>query len=177
MDHNDFTPTTPRKQYPLHPGQTHASPLYTQLPLEEYEAIMKENKALKQANKNMAESVAELESMRQKEVELDMRERELKENKFVFSILAEHKKAKEKYPVFCDDFTGAREMFVLDELDRWRKINSSAPYHADAILNEEILEALEAYKQGDLKSCLQELAQCGAVILRMMQFVENEMEA
>jgi len=165
-----------QKQYPLHPGQTHASPLYTQLPLEEYEALMKENKALKQANKNMAESVAELESMRQKEVELDMRERELKENKFVFSILAEHKKAKEKHQVFCDDFTGAREIFVLDELDRWRKINSSAPYHADAILNEEILEAISAYQCGDFENCMLELAQCGAVILRMMEYVAKEMK-
>ena len=70
-----------QKQYPLHPGQTHASPLYTQLPLEEYEALMKENKALKQANKNLTESVAELDAMRLKEVELDMRERELKEER------------------------------------------------------------------------------------------------
>lgn len=164
------------KEYPLHPGQTHASPLYTQLPLEEYEALMKENKALKQANKNLTESVAELEAMRQKEFELDMRERELKENKFVFSILTELKKAKEKFPVFCDDFTGAREWFIVDELERWRKVNIVAPYHADAILNEEILEALEAYKQGDMKHCLEELAQCGAVILRMMEYVAKEMK-
>lgn len=166
-----------QKQYPLHPGQTHASPLYTQLPLEEYEALMKENKALKQANKNLTESVSELDAMRLKEVDLDMRERELKENKFVFSILTELKIAKEKFPVFCDDFTGAREWFIVDELERWRKVNSGAPYHADAILNEEILEALEAYKQGDKEHCLQELAQCGAVILRMMEFVYKEMEA
>ena len=39
------------KQYPLHPGQTHASPLYTQLPLEEYEALMKENARMKEALK------------------------------------------------------------------------------------------------------------------------------
>lgn len=88
-----------------------------------------------------------------------------------------HREACAKHTKFCDDFTGARERFIVDELERWRKVNSCAPYHADAILNEEILEALEAYKQGDLKHCLQELAQCGAVILRMMQFVENEMEA
>jgi cell division septum initiation protein DivIVA len=50
----------PKDNYPLHPGQTHADPLYAQIPLEEYEALMKENKALKQANKNLIESVAEL---------------------------------------------------------------------------------------------------------------------
>lgn len=40
-----------QKQYPLHPNQTHASPLYTQLPLEEYEAIMKENARMKETLK------------------------------------------------------------------------------------------------------------------------------
>ena len=35
------------KHYPLHPGQTHAQPLYAQIPLEEYESLMAENKKLK----------------------------------------------------------------------------------------------------------------------------------
>ena len=35
------------KDYPLHPGQTHAQPLYAQIPLEEYESLMAENKRLK----------------------------------------------------------------------------------------------------------------------------------
>ena len=35
------------KDYPLHPGQTHAQPLYAQIPLEEYERLMAENKRLK----------------------------------------------------------------------------------------------------------------------------------
>lgn len=33
--------------YPLHPGQTHVEPLYVNIPLEEYESIMQENKRLK----------------------------------------------------------------------------------------------------------------------------------
>jgi hypothetical protein len=37
----------PKYDYPLHPGQTHAQPLYAQIPLEEYEHIMEENKRLK----------------------------------------------------------------------------------------------------------------------------------
>ena len=68
----------PKDNYPLHPGQTHVQPLYTQIPLEEYEHIMNENRALKQANKNLTESIAELEQMKQKEVELDMKESRLK---------------------------------------------------------------------------------------------------
>ena len=41
------------KNYPLHPGQTHAQPLYTQLPLEEYENLMDEIKYLRQTNEMM----------------------------------------------------------------------------------------------------------------------------
>ena len=37
----------PKNEYPLHPWQTHAEPLYAQIPLEEYERLMKENKRLK----------------------------------------------------------------------------------------------------------------------------------
>jgi hypothetical protein len=37
----------PKYDYPLHPGQTNAEPLYAQIPLEEYERLMAENKRLK----------------------------------------------------------------------------------------------------------------------------------
>lgn len=74
--------------YPLHPGQTHAEPLYCQIPLEEYESMKKriaklekDNAALEIANKNLAESVAKLNEMKSKEYALDMRERELNERK------------------------------------------------------------------------------------------------
>jgi hypothetical protein len=42
------------KQYPLHPGQTHMSQQYVQIPLEEYEHLMQENKQLKEANARLA---------------------------------------------------------------------------------------------------------------------------
>ena len=41
----------PKDNYPLHPGQTHAQPLYAQIPLEEYENLMRENKRLKEVLK------------------------------------------------------------------------------------------------------------------------------
>lgn len=41
----------PKYDYPLHPGQTHAQPLYAQIPLEEYECLMRENKRLKEVLK------------------------------------------------------------------------------------------------------------------------------
>lgn len=41
--------TTPKQKdnYPLHPGQTHADPYYCTIPLEEYEALKKENARMK----------------------------------------------------------------------------------------------------------------------------------
>ena len=47
-------PNNPYKN-PLHPGQTHAEPLYAQIPLEEYESIMRENKLLKEENARLNE--------------------------------------------------------------------------------------------------------------------------
>ncbi len=47
-------PNNPYK-YPLHPGQTQAAPLYAQIPLEEYESIMRENKLLKEENARLNE--------------------------------------------------------------------------------------------------------------------------
>ena len=41
------------KNYPLHPGQTHAQPLYAQIPLEEYENLMDEIKHLRSTNEMM----------------------------------------------------------------------------------------------------------------------------
>lgn len=38
----------PKHDYPLHPGQTHAEPLYVIIPQEEYELVMRENKMLKE---------------------------------------------------------------------------------------------------------------------------------
>lgn len=40
-----------QKQYPLHPGQTHADPYYCAIPQEEYEALKKENARMKETLK------------------------------------------------------------------------------------------------------------------------------
>jgi NTP pyrophosphatase (non-canonical NTP hydrolase) len=50
------------------------------------------------------------------------------------------------------------------------------PECADNILMEEIAEAFSAYEHGDKENALQEFAQCGAVILRIMETIEKEMK-
>lgn len=57
-------------------------------------------------------------------------------------------------------FTG----MILDQLEN---AEEKHPQFAD-------VEATEAWLQRDKEHCLEELAQCGAVILRMMEFVEKE---
>ena len=94
--------------------------------------------------------------------------------KFRNLIEDEFSKAVTKHPKFCDSITPPG--FDFDEEEkRWKKWNDESEHHYSSdILNEEIAEALNAYTKGDKEHCLQELAQCGAVILRMMEFVEKE---
>lgn len=88
-------------------------------------------------------------------------------------IEQEYTKACEKHPKFCDKFL--HEEADWDVIEEYCKAeNSRAPYYAFDILDEEVAEAMNAHQHGDREHCLQELAQCGAVILRMMQYVEEE---
>jgi hypothetical protein len=93
---------------------------------------------------------------------------------FLFRIIDEHKAACRKHPKFCDELIPPG--FDFDEEEkRWKKWNDEAEKHYAAdLFNEEFYEALNAYQQGDKEHALQELAQCGAVILRMMEVVDAE---
>ena len=93
---------------------------------------------------------------------------------FLFRIIDEHKAACRKHPKFCDGLTPPG--FDYDEEEkRWKKWNDESEQHYGCdILSEEIAEALNAYQKGEKEHTLQELAQCGAVILRMMEVVDDE---
>lgn len=93
---------------------------------------------------------------------------------FLFRIIDEHKAACRKHPKFCDELIPPGFEFSEDE-KRWKKWNDEATTHyACDLFNEEFYEALNAYQNGDKEQCLKELAQCGAVILRMMEVVDAE---
>lgn len=92
---------------------------------------------------------------------------------FLFRIIDEHKAACRKHPKFCDEVIPPGFDFSEDE-KRWKKRNDEATTHyACDIFNEEFYEALNAYQQGDNEHALQELAQCGAVILRIMEMIDK----
>lgn len=87
----------------------------------------------------------------------------------------EFSRAVTKHPDFCDKMIDQLLDMTWNEIERGIKLrNDRGPFTADNILGEEVAEAFNAYQQGDKKHALQELAQCGAVILRIMAKVDEE---
>ena len=89
-------------------------------------------------------------------------------------IHKELEKAIEKHPKFCDKFIDESRVSWAEGEMRIKAKNSQPPEYADCVLMEEVAEAFNAYSQGKLEQSLQEFAQCGAVILRCMQYVRDE---
>ena len=99
----------------------------------------------------------------------------------LFTLIAlEYQKAKKKYPRFCKRFLtkGETPDNVQLMLGMCRKIsdNEKPSYSVQATLDEEVYEVYEAWCRNDLDGCLQELAQCGAVIIRAMEFIIKQKE-
>ena len=97
-------------------------------------------------------------------------------NKFIAQMKIELAEAESKHPHFADGVSGRSRMNVSVNLEFLREKNGKPPYMADSILSEEFFEAIEAYQKEELVHAQQELAQCGAVILRTMEMLENEIE-
>lgn len=96
---------------------------------------------------------------------------------FLFRIIDEHKAASRKHPKFCDAVLDPDSRVSWAESEsRIKARNAITKGYADNILMEEMAEAFAAYQQGDKTHALQEFAQCGSVIIRMMDFVSNEIE-
>ena len=93
-------------------------------------------------------------------------------------ISEELKRAKTKHPVFCKEILSKRASLkeIRETLKSCRDEIDEGNATSDIILMEELCEAYEAYKMKNYDSCLTELAKCGAVIVRMMEWVQSEME-
>jgi hypothetical protein len=92
-------------------------------------------------------------------------------------IHKELEKAIEKHPKFCDAIIDPDSSVSWDESEfRIKARNAMTNEYADNILMEEMAEAFAAYQHGDKEHALQELAQCGAVILRIMETIEKEID-
>ena len=99
------------------------------------------------------------------------------DKRHIEAIAHEYWSAKEKHPKFCDaiiDPTSSKSWAEAEYRIKLR--NERGPWTSDNILAEEMAEAFAAYEQGDKEHALQELAQCGAVILRIMETITKEIE-
>ena len=97
---------------------------------------------------------------------------------FLFRIIDEHKFACRKHPDFASAIIDPSSRVSWAESEARIKLrNSRGSQCADNILLEEVAEAFNAYEHGDKEHALQEFAQCGAVILRIMETIEKEMES
>lgn len=82
-----------------------------------------------------------------------------------------------KHPKFCDHFIDKGGSISWKEAEGRIKIrNSRPPECAENVLMEEIAEAFNAYSQGNLEESLHEFAQCGAVVMRCMEFITNQLD-
>lgn len=89
-------------------------------------------------------------------------------------IQNELQKAIEKHPDFVSSIIDPSSRVSWAESEARIKLrNSRGPQCADNILMEEVAEAFAAYQQGDKEHALQEFAQCGAVILRIMKKIDE----
>ena len=99
------------------------------------------------------------------------------DKRHIDAIAREYWAAKEKHPKFCSAIidTASSKSWAESEY-RIKLRNERGPWTADNIMMEEIAEAFAAYEHGDKEHALHELAQCGAVILRIMEKIEKEIE-
>ena len=95
---------------------------------------------------------------------------------FLFKIIDEHKFACRKHPIFCKKMIDDEGNFYWDYCEAALKNRNAknGNIYADDVLLEEVAEAFNAYNHGDKQNALKEFAQCGAVILRIMETIEKE---
>ena len=82
-----------------------------------------------------------------------------------------------KHPKFCkgftDDLTG---MYWSEHEHNVKARNAHHAPTAESVLMEEIAEAFNAYQHGNKQNALKEFAQCGAVIFRIMEYIQKEID-
>lgn len=90
-------------------------------------------------------------------------------------VAAELDAAKKKHPFFATALIDpyAPIAWSADE-EKIKQRNSHGPWYADNIILEEVAEAFAAVERGDLAHARQELAQCAAVCIRAMEYIDDE---
>jgi len=95
---------------------------------------------------------------------------------FAARIYTELKIAEKKHPKFCDKFIDESKQTWAEAEMRIKARNATPPGCADCVLMEEVAEAFNAYSKGDLEHALMEFAQCGAVVVRCMKHITDQID-
>lgn len=99
------------------------------------------------------------------------------DKRHIEAIANEYWAAKEKHQEFCSAIIDPASSKSWLETERQIKLhNECGPEYADNLLMEEMAEAFAAYQAGDKEHALQEFAQCGAVILRIMEKIVEKID-
>ena len=100
-------------------------------------------------------------------------------NGYLVAIKEELRKAEGKHPDFCEALLDPESRVSWAESEFRIKARNlfTKEWYADNVLMEEIAEAFNAYQHGDKQNALKEFAQCGAVILRIMEKIDEKGKA
>lgn len=90
-----------------------------------------------------------------------------KREKFVGDVMSEYMNALEKHPLWPDRLTDMTLYEIEESLSSVRKWNDGGGATVATIILEELSEAFEALVKGDLAQARAELAQTGAMIMRL----------
>ena len=94
---------------------------------------------------------------------------------FLADVEAAIVKAERKHPKVCDVFNVHKLRDISKELEVIRTRNDADEKQNNScflgVIDEEILEVMEAYSKKDYKQCIKELAQVAAVAIRGMDFI------
>lgn len=99
-------------------------------------------------------------------------------DEFIESVKREYEFAKVKHPTFAGKLTDIPYKRALLFESQQKMVNDSDGKNATAenLLMEELYEMIVAYHNSNKCHCLQELAQCAAVIFRMFDMINEELK-
>jgi hypothetical protein len=95
----------------------------------------------------------------------------------ISNIIKHYAHAREKHPYFCDRITCLSSVGADTHLDIYRSLLEAeikaSDVEARTVLDCEIYEALQAYTHGDISQAIEELYDCAAVVLRMIDVMKG----
>lgn len=94
--------------------------------------------------------------------------------KFIDKFINAVQASEEKEPKLCDKIVNTATSW--EKLIPIMKCSELPPVYAENIIFSKIASAMNYYKIGCRNQAIQEFAECGAAIMRVMEIIETELE-